>query len=159
MSRCRSFGVMIDTSLGTYVETRDDRHLLAIATWEEDEGGNLRTGAACMSGIITTPGLEEVINEIRQNKADSQVSRMDHPKQQWLDAISTCNLFEIQEMLKEDPGLINWKNPCDGTALHYAAKEGNVKCLNYLMQCGDIDVNAQCGVCFISYHPLMFAFA
>ncbi|VDN98330.1 unnamed protein product [Rodentolepis nana] len=107
-------------------------------------GSLRRTGAACMSGVITTSELVEIINEIR-NKPDCQDSRIDPPKQQWLEAISTSNLFEIQKILKEDPGLVNWKNPCDGTALHYAAKEGNVKCLNYLMQRGDIDVNAQCG--------------
>lgn len=34
------------------------------------------------------------------------------------------------------------------TALHYAAREGDVKCLNYLLERENVDVNAQCGVSF-----------
>ncbi|CAH8868691.1 unnamed protein product [Trichobilharzia szidati] len=59
----------------------------------------------------------------------------------WLAAVD-CRLGDMRRLLGLNPKLANWSDPVHGwSALHYAAKFGNVKCVQLLVSQYHADVN------------------
>ncbi|CAL8100237.1 unnamed protein product [Calicophoron daubneyi] len=61
----------------------------------------------------------------------------------WWMASLECRHVEMARLLGLNPKLINWNNPVDGTAVHYAGKFGNLTCLKLLIRQYHASVNVR----------------
>ncbi|CAH8617433.1 unnamed protein product [Heterobilharzia americana] len=59
----------------------------------------------------------------------------------WWIAAMNCRLADMSRLLGLNPKLVNWADPVSGTALHYAAKFGNLNCARLLVNQYHADVN------------------
>ncbi|KAF7232077.1 hypothetical protein EG68_10653 [Paragonimus skrjabini miyazakii] len=64
------------------------------------------------------------------------------PRRWWL-ACSECRHADMARLLGLNSKLVNWSNPVDGTALHYAAKVSNTQCMRFLLKQYNANVDAR----------------
>jgi len=74
----------------------------------------------------------------------SSISTLDHVSKQWMVTAAKCDYISLVKMLREDPRLAKAKDFITGyTALHWAAKHGNLDLVKLLAGQYQVDVNVK----------------
>ncbi|BHF81777.1 hypothetical protein SprV_0802491100 [Sparganum proliferum] len=103
--------------------------------------------------------VDELIKIMRKNKSVDPPSSWDTRNRRWWSAVTSNKFSEMSQLLVEDSTLIRWKSffvlilyvvphgifptSLQWTALHYAAKDGNLRSLDLLVKQYRADVNVQ----------------
>eukprot|EP00108_Taenia_solium_P000889 TsM_000702600 transcript=TsM_000702600 gene=TsM_000702600 len=103
-----------------------------------------KSGTLRSMGKSAAEDVEEIIRCIRQTKLVDPFLTWSEQSKEWWDAATAGNLHNMVRLLNDDPNILYWKNPLDGTALHYVAKSGNLRCLDLLVKQHGANVDAQC---------------
>ncbi|KAL5103929.1 hypothetical protein TcWFU_005916 [Taenia crassiceps] len=103
-----------------------------------------KLGTLRSMGKSVAEDVEGIIKCIRQTKLVDPFSTWSERNKEWWDAATAGNMHNMILLLNDDPSILHWKNPLDGTALHYVAKSGNLRCLDLLAKHHGANVDTQC---------------
>ncbi|CAH8645708.1 unnamed protein product [Schistosoma rodhaini] len=87
---------------------------------------------------ITTPATSVNVAAVRPSVYSTFTS---NETRLWWMAVIDCRVADMKRLLGINPKLANWADPVNGTALHYAAKFGNINCMKLLINQYHANVN------------------